>query len=353
MSHLFAPLTLGGVTMRNRIGMSPMCQYSAVDGHATPWHHTHLVSRAVGGAGLIIVEATAVAPEGRISPADLGLYSDSQAESLKPIVAAIEEAGTVPAIQLGHAGRKAGTARPWEGGGPLSDSAGGWEVIGPSALPFSEGYRTPRALDADGIEALKEAFVAAARRAVAAGFRLIEIHGAHGYLLHSFLSPLANKRDDAYGGDLAGRARLLREIARLLRAELPAGVPLAVRLSCSDWTEGGVTIEDTVQVARWLREDGVALVDCSSGGIAPGIAIPAEEGYQVPFAAAVREGAGVATAAVGLITRPAHADAIVREGQADLVLLGRELLRDPYWPLRAAAALGQPLPVPAQYLRAW
>ncbi|HMQ35719.1 MAG TPA: oxidoreductase, partial [Chloroflexaceae bacterium] len=274
MSHLFAPLTMGGVTMRNRIGMSPMCQYSAVEGHATAWHHTHLVSRAVGGAGLVVAEATAVTAEGRISPFDLGLYGDSQAEALRPIAAAIEAAGAVPGIQLAHAGRKAGTARPWEGGGPLGDAEGGWDVVGPGAEPFGAGYRAPRALDAAGIEALKEAFVGAARRAVAAGFRWVELHAAHGYLLHSFLSPLANRRDDAYGGDLAGRARLVREMARLLRAELPAAVPLAVRLSCSDWAEGGLAVEDTVQVARWLREDGAALVDCSSGGIGPGVRIP-------------------------------------------------------------------------------
>lgn len=353
MSHLFASLTVGNVTIRNRIGMSPMCQYSAVDGHATAWHHAHLVSRAVGGVGLVMVEATAVTAEGRISPFDLGLYSDSHVDALAPLVAQIAAAGAVPAVQLAHAGRKAGTARPWEGGGPLADDAGGWPSVGPSPLAFGPGYRVPRALDRHGIEAVQAAFIAAARRAVAAGFRLIELHAAHGYLLHSFLSPLANQRDDEYGGDLPGRARLLRETTRLLRAELPPSVALAVRLSCSDWTAGGVTIDDTVQIARWLGEDGAALIDCSSGGIAPGISIPAEEGYQVPFAAAVRRGAGLATAAVGLISRPAHADAIVREGEADLVLLGRELLRDPYWPLRAARALGQPIDEPPQYKRAW
>jgi 2,4-dienoyl-CoA reductase-like NADH-dependent reductase (Old Yellow Enzyme family) len=311
------------------------------------------VSRAVGGAGLIIVEATAVTAQGRISPLDLGLYCDTQGEALAPIVAQIAAAGAVPGIQLAHAGRKAGTAAPWQGGGPLADDAGGWPVVGPSPAPFGPGYRTPQALDRDGIEQLQVAFVAAARRAVAAGFRWVEIHAAHGYLLHSFLSPLANARDDHYGGNLAGRARLLREIARLLRAELPAAIPLSVRLSCSDWVAGGFSIEDTVQLSRWLREDGVALVDCSSGGIAPGISIPVEEGYQVPFAAAVRRDAAMPTAAVGLISRPEHADAIIREGQADLVLLGRELLRDPYWPLRAAKALARQLDTPPQYQRAW
>lgn len=353
MSQLFSPITIGGLTLPNRIGMSPMCQYSAREGHATPWHNAHLVSRAVGGVGLVIVEATAVSAAGRISPFDLGLYSDSHVAALAPIVEQIAAAGAVPGVQLAHAGRKAGTARPWEGGGPLSDEAGGWEVVGPGAEPFGRGYRAPQALDRAGIEALLEAFALAARRAVAAGFRWVELHAAHGYLLHSFLSPLTNRRDDAYGGDLAGRARLVRETARLLRATLPSAVPLTVRLSCTDWTADGLTIEDTVQVARWLREDGVVLIDCSSGGIAPGISIPAGEGYQVPFAAAVRQKAGVATAAVGMISRPEHAEALIAGGEADLVLLGRELLRDPYWPRRAAHALGHSISPPPQYLRAW
>jgi 2,4-dienoyl-CoA reductase-like NADH-dependent reductase (Old Yellow Enzyme family) len=353
MSKLFSPLTIGGVTLRNRVGMSPMCQYSAIDGHATLWHHAHLGSRAAGGAALVIAEATAVTAQGRISPYDLGLYRDGHITALAPIVDEIEASGAVPGVQLAHAGRKAGMARPWEGGGPLSDADGGWEVIGPSSEPFGKGYRTPQTLDQGGIEELQTAFATAARRAVAAGFRWVELHAAHGYLLHSFLSPLANGRDDAYGGDLAGRARLLRETARLLRATLPSAVPLAVRLSCSDWAEGGLTITDTVQVSRWLREDGVAVVDCSSGGIAPGLSIPVGEGYQVPFAAAVRREAGIATAAVGLISRPEHAEAIISAGEADLVLLGRELLRDPYWPLRAARALGDTLSPPPQYQRAW
>ncbi|MFV9506680.1 MAG: NADH:flavin oxidoreductase/NADH oxidase [Oscillochloridaceae bacterium umkhey_bin13] len=353
MSHLFAPLTIGGVTLRNRIGMSPMCQYSAVDGYPTDWHVTHLVSRAVGGAGLIMLEATAVSPEGRISPQDLGLWEDGQIEPLARIARQISEAGAVPAIQLAHAGRKASTARPWDGGTGLGPDQGGWPVVGPDARPFSATYPTPQALDLAGIEAVQAAFVAATQRAVVAGFRWIEIHAAHGYLFHSFLSPLGNQRDDAYGGDLAGRARMLRETARQMRAVLPAGVALTARLSCSDWHEHGLTIEDTVQVARWLADDGVALIDCSSGGIAPGISIPLGEGYQVPFAATIRRETGIPTAAVGMITRPAHADALVREGEADLILLGRELLREPYWPRRAAAELGQEFPTPPQYLRAW
>jgi 2,4-dienoyl-CoA reductase-like NADH-dependent reductase (Old Yellow Enzyme family) len=353
VSHLFSPLALRGVTLRNRIGMSPMCQYSAVDGLANDWHFAHLGARAVGGAGLIIAEATAVTAEGRISPQDLGLYADSQIAPLARIVRFLEQHGAVAGVQLAHAGRKAGTARPWEGGGPLPLDAGGWPVVAPSALPFAEGYQTPRALDAAGIEAVQQAFVEAAGRAREAGFRFVEIHAAHGYLLHSFLSPLANTRADGYGGDLAGRARMLRETARRVRAAWPDELPLAVRLSCTDWVEGGFSLEETVQVARWLRDDGVDLVDCSSGGIAPGIKIPAEEGYQVPFAAAVRREAGIASAAVGLITRPEHADALIREGEADVVLLGRELLREPHWPYRAAAALDQTPPTPpAQYLRA-
>lgn len=353
MSHLFTPLTIGGVTLRNRIGMSPMCQYSAIDGYPTDWHLTHLVSRAVGGAGLIILEATAVTPEGRISPQDLGLWEDGQIEPLARIARQISQVGAVPAIQLAHAGRKASTARPWDGGTALSPEQGGWSVVGPDARPFSSTYPVPQALDLEGIEAVQAAFVAATKRAVAAGFRWIEIHAAHGYLLHSFLSPLGNQRTDQYGGNLAGRARMLRETARQMRTVLPAGVALTARLSCSDWHPDGLTIDDTVQVARWLADDGVALIDCSSGGIAPGITIPVGEGYQVPFAATIRRETGIPTAAVGMITRPAYADALVREGEADLILLGRELLRDPYWPRRAAAELGHTLATPPQYLRAW
>ncbi|MCX7861287.1 NADH:flavin oxidoreductase/NADH oxidase [Chloroflexus sp.] len=351
--HLFTPLTIGEVTLRNRIGMSPMCQYSAVDGFPTDWHLMHLGARAAGGVGLVILEATAVSPEGRISPFDLGIWSDEHAAALARLVKLIESLGAVAGIQLAHAGRKASVGRPWEGGKPVPPAAGGWPVVGPTAEPFAPGYPTPTPLDAAGIAKVVSDFAAATRRALAAGFRWVEIHAAHGYLLHNFLSPLGNDRSDEYGGDLRGRARLLLEVTEAVRAAWPAELPLAVRLSCSDWTPEGLTIADTAEVARMLRARGVDLIDCSSGGIAPGIAIPTGEGYQVPFAAHIRREAQIATAAVGMITRPEHADAIVRNGEADLVLLGRELLRDPHWPLRAARALGHDLPPPPQYLRAW
>ncbi len=351
--HLFTPLTVGSVTLRNRIGMSPMCQYSAVDGFPTDWHLMHLGARAAGGVGLVILEATAVAPEGRISPFDLGIWRDEHIEPLARLVRLIEDLGAVAGIQLAHAGRKASVGRPWEGGKPIAPDAGGWPVVGPTAEPFGRGYPTPTPLDDAGLAQVVADFAAATRRARAAGFRWVEIHAAHGYLLHNFLSPLGNDRRDAYGGDLRGRARLLLDVTAAVRAQWPTDLPLAVRLSCSDWTPEGLTIADTVEVARWLGEQGVDLIDCSSGGIAPGITIPVGEGYQVPFAAQIRREAQIATAAVGMIIRPEHADAIVRNGDADLVLLGRELLRDPHWPLRAARALGHELPPPPQYQRAW
>ncbi|MGB9737401.1 NADH:flavin oxidoreductase/NADH oxidase [Chloroflexus sp.] len=351
--HLFTPLTIGSVTLRNRIGMSPMCQYSAVDGFPTDWHLMHLGARAAGGVGLIILEATAVSPEGRISPFDLGIWRDEHIAALSRIVKLIESLGAVAGIQLAHAGRKASVGRPWEGGKPIALANGGWPVVGPTAEPFAPGYPTPIPLDTAGIAKVVADFATATKRARAAGFRWVEIHAAHGYLLHNFLSPLGNDRNDEYGGDLRGRARLLCEVTAAVRAEWPSDLPLAVRLSCSDWTPEGLTIADTVEVARMLREQGVDLIDCSSGGIAPGITIPVREGYQVPFAAQIRREANIATAAVGLITRAEHADAIIRNGDADLVLLGRELLRDPHWPLRAARTLGHDLAPPPQYLRAW
>ncbi|MGC8798754.1 MAG: NADH:flavin oxidoreductase/NADH oxidase [Chloroflexus sp.] len=351
--HLFTSLTIGSVTLRNRIGMSPMCQYSAVDGFPTDWHLMHLGARAAGGVGLIILEATAVSPEGRISPFDLGIWRDEHIAALSRIVKLIESLGAVAGIQLAHAGRKASVGRPWEGGKPIALANGGWPVVGPTAEPFAPGYPTPIPLDAAGIAKVVADFATATKRARAAGFRWVEIHAAHGYLLHNFLSPLGNDRNDEYGGDLRGRARLLCEVTAAVRAEWPSDLPLAVRLSCSDWTPEGLTIADTVKVARMLREQGVDLIDCSSGGIAPGITIPVREGYQVPFAAQIRREANIATAAVGLITRAEHADAIIRNGDADLVLLGRELLRDPHWPLRAARTLGHDLAPPPQYLRAW
>jgi 2,4-dienoyl-CoA reductase-like NADH-dependent reductase (Old Yellow Enzyme family) len=343
--ELFTPVTLRGVTLRNRIAMSPMCQYSAADdGRATDWHLTHLGARAVGGVGLILVEATAVTPDGRISPGDLGLWNDEQIDPLARIAAFVHGQGAAIGIQLAHAGRKAGTDLPWRGGRPL-----GWTVVGPSALPFAEGYPTPRALTAGSIDAIVEAFAGAARRAAVAGFDVIEIHAAHGYLLHSFLSPLANQRADDYGGSLENRARLLRRVVHAIRAEW-AG-PLFVRVSATDWRDDGWTLADTVELARWLRLDGVDLIDCSSGGIVPGVRIPVGPGYQAPLAEAVRAEAGIATGAVGLITTPEQANAILAAGQADIVLLGRELLRNPYWALHAAAALGASAPVPVQYER--
>ncbi len=353
-SALFTPLQLRSLTLRNRIAVSPMCQYSCRDGMATAWHLVHLGSRAVGGAAMVITEAAAVDARGRISPFDLGLWNDRQAEALRPITAFIREAGAVPAVQLAHAGRKASTRPPWEGGGPIPPDDGGWVPVAPSPLPFDAGYTIPEALDETAVEAVPQAFAAAAERALAAGFQAVEIHAAHGYLLHEFLSPIANRREDAWGGSFDGRTRLLAETAAAVRSVWPEALPLLVRISATDWTDAGWTPEDSVRLARVLRSRGVDLVDCSSGGIAPGIAIPLEPGYQVPLAEAVRRGADVAAGAVGLITEPGQAEAIVRDGRADLVLLARQLLREPSWPLRAAHELGadEAAPWPPQYERA-
>ena len=352
MSHLFAPLKLRSVTLPNRIGIPPMCQYSAHDGFAADWHFVHYGSRAVGGAGLIIVEATAVVPEGRISRGDLGLWNDAQIEPLVRLAAFMQAHGSVPAIQLGHAGRKAGVGLGWEAQRSLPDEAGGWMPLAPSALSFGEGYRTPEALDAAGIADLVRHFAASARRAREAGFQAVEIHAAHGYLLHQFLSPLANQRSDAYGGSFENRTRLVREVVTAVRAEWPEALPLLIRLSATDWIDGGWNVEETVELCRWLRTAGVDLVDVSSGGLSPAAVIPAGPGFQTGFAARVRAEAGIATAAVGLITSAQQADHIVRSGQADLVLVGREILRQPQWPLAAAQALGVATSWPAQYLRA-
>jgi 2,4-dienoyl-CoA reductase-like NADH-dependent reductase (Old Yellow Enzyme family) len=353
MSHLFSPLALRGLTLRNRIGMSPMCQYSSIDGMANDWHLVHLGARAAGGVGLVIVEATAVTPEGRITPDDLGIWSDAHMEPLARIVRFIESQGAVAGIQLAHAGRKASTARPWDGGKPVGTEQRGWQPVGASPHPFAEDYPTPHELSVEEIGGVVAAFAAAARRALAAGFRLIEIHAAHGYLLHSFYSPLSNARTDAYGGTFDNRVRLTLEVARALRGVLPDHAPLLTRLSTTDWVEGGWTIEDSVELAIRLRSEGVDMIDCSSGGVGPGVNIPAIAGYQVPLAETIRQGAGMMTAAVGLIRDPEHAEAIVRDGQADMVLLGRELLRDPHWPLRAAQTLGAPVPRPDPYHRAY
>ncbi|MEK7241094.1 MAG: NADH:flavin oxidoreductase/NADH oxidase [Gemmatimonadota bacterium] len=353
MPGLFDPFVLRGVTLRNRIAVSPMCQYSASDGRANDWHFVHLASRAVGGAALVITEATAVTPSGRISPQDLGLWSDEHVEPLARIVRFIHEQGSVAGIQLAHAGRKASTLRPWDGSGIAPPSAGGWsDVVAPSAVPFAEGDVTPRALDEGEIAGVVDAFAAAARPALAAGYRVVEVHAAHGYLLHEFLSPLSNRRTDRYGGSFENRTRFVREVVDAIRGVWPAELPLFVRFSATDWIDGAWDVAQTVELARVLKERGVDLVDCSSGGNVSGVRVPLVPGYQVPFAEQVRREAGIATGAVGLITDAAQADEIIRTGQADLVLLAREMLRDPYWPLRAAMQLQQPVPWPAQYLRA-
>jgi 2,4-dienoyl-CoA reductase-like NADH-dependent reductase (Old Yellow Enzyme family) len=350
---LFESFTLGNLVLRNRIAVSPMCQYSAIDGVPGDWHFVHLGSRAVGGAGLVFCEATGVSPEGRISPGDTGLWNDAQQAAWTRIAAFIAAQGAAPGIQLAHAGRKASTAAPWDGGKALDAAHGGWTAVAPSALRFDEGYPLPVALDAAGIAKVVADFAASTRRAREAGFGVIEVHAAHGYLLHSFLSPLSNRRDDAYGGSLANRSRLLREVVAAVRAEWPRPRPLFVRVSATDWTPGGWDIDECVELARWLREDGVDLIDCSSGGNVPNASIPIAPGYQVPFAARIRREAGIATGAVGLVTDAAQADAILRRGDADLVLMARELLRDPYFPRRAAHELGAKLAGPRQYGRAW
>jgi len=330
-----------------------MCQYSAVDGRAGDWHLVHYGGLAQGGAGLVIVEATAVEARGRISPADLGLWEDGQVEPLARVARFVESQGAVPAVQLAHAGRKASVRAPWDqGGAPLLPADGGWVPVGPSALPFAEGHPVPTALGEAEYAALPGLFAAAARRALAAGFKAVEVHAAHGYLLHQHLSPLSNQRRDRWGGSFEHRTRLTREVVSAVRGAWPAQLPLLVRLSATDWAEGGWTPDETVALSRELKALGADLIDCSSGGLVPYAKVPVAPGYQVPFAERVRREAGVASAAVGLITTPAQAEAIVASGQADLVLLARELLRDPRFPLRAATALGAAGPWPAQYLRA-
>ena len=352
--HLFSPLEIRGIKFRNRIVVSPMCQYSCEDGFATDWHLVHLGSRAVGGAALVIVEATAVEPRGRISPGDMGLWKDDQIAPLARAAKFIKAQGSVPGIQIAHAGRKASTAAPWTGGRVVNQADGGWIPFAPSALPFREGEPTPLALSASQIHALVAAFTATARRALEAGFEVLEIHGAHGYLLHEFLSPLANQRTDEYGGSYENRIRFMLEVVSAVRGVWPESLPLFLRLSATDWAEGGWTLEDSVELARRVKPLGVDLVDCSSGAMVPWAKIPVAPGFQVSFAEQIRREANILTGAVGLITEPAQADAIVRSGQADLVLLARELLRDPYWPMHAAKALGAELTgSPDQYHRAW
>lgn len=350
---LFEPLPLRGITMRNRIVVSPMCQYSSTDGFATDWHLVHLGQFAVGGAAVVFTEATAVTSAGRISPRDLGLWSDEHIPMLARIARFVVEHGAVFGMQLSHAGRKASTARPWEGGGPVTPESGGWSpILAPSAIPFTDGYQTPEALTPDGIAGVVRAFADAAHRASEAGVQFIELHAAHGYLLHEFLSPLANTRTDAYGGAFENRVRLLLEVVDAVRRVWPDELPLAVRISATDWREGGWTLEDSVSLAKLLGPRGVDLIDCSSGGVISGVRIPIGPGYQTHLAARVREESGVATGTVGLVTSPEQADTIIRSGQADVVIMARELLRDPHWPLRAARALKVDVPWPPQYERA-
>jgi len=352
MSMLFSPLTLRSVTFRNRIFVSPMCQYSSRDGLPNDWHLVHLGSRAVGGAGLVMVEATAVSSEGRISPDDSGIWSDAHAEAFAPIARFIGEQGAVAGIQLAHAGRKGSCSLPWLGGGPLRVESCGWQPLAPSAVPFAMGHPVPRSLTFDELDEVESQFRAGARRALTAGFKLLELHMAHGYLLHEFLSPLVNRREDDYGGSLENRLRFPLRVARAVREEWPAELPLFVRISATDWVEGGWDIDQSVLLARQLKDIGVDLIDCSSGFAVPDEPIPFGPGFQVPFATKVRAEAGIATGAVGCITEPAQAEQIVATGQADAVLLARQMLRDPYWPLHAAKALHVEVPWPNQYLRA-
>jgi 2,4-dienoyl-CoA reductase-like NADH-dependent reductase (Old Yellow Enzyme family) len=353
MTHLFDPLAIRDVAFANRVFVSPMCEYSSTDGYATDWHFVHLGSRAVGGAGLVLTEATAVFPEGRISPQDLGIWSDEHIEPLARIVRFIHEQGSVAGMQLAHAGRKASTYRPWDGNGAIPERDGGWNnVDAPSELRFTDKYPMPKELSIEAIKNIVSAFGAAARRACEAGFRVIEIHAAHGYLLHEFLSPLSNQRTDAYGGSFENRTRILRETVAAIRSSWPEQAPLFVRISATDWVEGGWDIQQSVELARQLKELGVDLMDCSSGGNVPHAQIPVGPGYQTAFADQIRREANILTGAVGMITSPIQAEQIVNTGQADAVIIAREFLRDPYWPLRAARELGQPISWPVQYLRA-
>ena len=352
--NLLKPLTIRGVTLRQRIVMSPMCQYSAEEGLANDWHLVNLGSRAVGGVALAMVEATAVTRDGRISPGDMGIWSDAHVEPLARIARFVSSQGTVPGIQLAHAGRKASTVPPWQGGHPLmTPEEGGWTVVSASPIPFREGYPVPVPLDEAGIDETVAAFEAAASRAVAAGFRVIEIHAAHGYLLHQFLSPLSNHRTDNYGGSLENRMRLTLRVAERVRAAMPEDLALFVRISATDWAEeGGWDVEQSIELAKRLKATGVDLIDVSSGGTLAKVNIPVAPGYQVPFARRIRHEAGILTAAVGLITEVKQADEIIRNGDADLVFLARELLREPYWAFKAQRELGLPPALPVQYGRA-
>jgi len=355
--NLFDPLTQRSLTLRNRLLVSPMCEYSAVDGVPDDWHMVHLGSRAVGGAGAVFAEATAVSAQGRISPQDTGLWNQAQVDAWRPITRFIKAHGAIAGVQLAHAGRKASTLRPWDGHGPVPAGQGDWIVVAPSALPFDAGWNLPQALDEAGIQAVVADFRDAARRALEAGFELVELHAAHGYLLHQFLSPLSNRREDRYGGSFDHRIRLTREVVAAVREVWPDQLPLWLRLSATDWAPedgpSGWDIEQSVQLARELKPLGVDLIDVSSGGLLPHAKIPLGPGYQVPFAARIRREAGIATGAVGLITEPEQAAAIVANDEADVVLIARESLRDPYFPRRAASVLGAKIEAPAPYQRAW
>jgi 2,4-dienoyl-CoA reductase-like NADH-dependent reductase (Old Yellow Enzyme family) len=352
MSHLFSPLKLRELVFRNRVFVSPMCQYSSEDGMPTDWHLVHLGSRAVGGAGLVMVEATSVSPVGRISPWDNGMWSEAHGRAFARITKFVTEHGAAAGVQLAHAGRKASTDRPWNGGGAVAIEQGGWEPIAPSALRFAENYPMPRAMTLDDIEQVIRQFRDAARYSLDAGFEVVEIHAAHGYLVHEFLSPLSNHRTDEYGGALANRMRFGLRVAQAVREVWPGKWPVFVRISATDWVAGGWDLPQSVEFAKELKKIGIDLIDCSSGALVPDATIPVGPGYQVPFAEAIRQQARIATGAVGMITRPKQAEEIIASGKADAVLIARELLRDPYWPLHAAAELGDEIEWPRQYGRA-
>ncbi len=353
MRMLFEPIEIGGIKIKNRIMMAPMCMYSAVDGVIGAFHTAHLGARAVGGVGLIMVEATGVSPEGRISPYDAGIWNEKQVEAFKPVVEFCKSCGSVMGIQLAHAGRKASTNAPWLGENPLKPGEGGWQVLGPSPIPFDEGYPVPKEMDENDIKKVVKDFANGAKNADKAGFDVLEIHAAHGYLINEFLSPISNKRTDKYGGSLENRARLLLEIISAIKSESrPKNKPVLVRISAVDWVEGGFDIESSIALAKMLKKAGVSLIDCSSGGTSPKAKMNIYFGYQLGFAKEIREKAGIAVSGVGLITKPEFADFILSSGTADMVALGRELLRNPYWPLEAAHKLGADIEWPKQYLRA-
>ncbi len=352
MSVIFTPLKIRGLELKNRIAVSPMCQYSSVDGMPTDWHLVHLGTRAVGGAGLVIMEATAISPEGRISPDDAGIWSDRHAEAYKKISSFITSQDSVPGIQLAHAGRKASTYSPWKGKGKVDIKDGGWQTIAPSPVPFADNFPHPEEMSKDDIRMVINQFSKAAERGLDAGFKLIELHMAHGYLVHEFLSPLSNHRTDEYGGSLENRCRFAIEIAEAVRKAISESVPLYVRISASDWKENGWDADQSVQLASWLKEAGVDLIDCSSGGNVSDAQIPAGPGYQVPFSEKIKKEADILTGAVGFITSPVQAETIIHTHQADIVLLAKQMLRDPYWPLHAAKELNAEVKWPNQYLRA-